>query len=129
MDKKNKQAGEGQQGKNQYQGNQQRKNEPTSQKGSESHARQQQPGSQDSKSEQQSQRSGNEPSVAQQSGKSEQTITNQDQQRQATNAGDSNRPMGEEETEGDRQREERLKPYKNVGDDSGETDKKTPTMK
>jgi hypothetical protein len=35
--------------------------------------------------------------------------------------------MGEEETEGD-PGQERIKPYKNIGDDSEETEKKTPSM-
>ena len=75
--------------------------------------------------ERQGQESGRE--EGSQSG-SQRNITNQDQQRQPTNAGDSGQPMGEEETEGDRQQDERLKPYKNVGDDSEEVEKKTPTM-
>lgn len=63
------------------------------------------------------------------SSQSSETITNQDQQRQATNAGDSNRPMGEEETEGDRQREEQLKPYITEGNDSAQTEKNSATVK
>lgn len=130
MDNKNqRQSDQGQQGRNQNQGNQQRKNEPAAQRGNENQGRQQEGSKQQSVP--QSQRAGTDMSQSgsQQSGRSGQTITNQDEQRQATNSGDSSRPMGEEETEGDRQRQERLKPYTNVGDDSGETDKKSPTMK
>jgi hypothetical protein len=51
-------------------------------------------------------------------------LTNQDEQRKSTNVGGGNRGEGEEESEGD----ERIKPYKNIGDDSEEVEKKTPTM-
>ncbi len=54
-------------------------------------------------------------------------ITNQDQQRQVTNADAGNRPMGEEETEGDR-RDEHLKAYKNP-EASGSVSKHSPTVK
>lgn len=49
------------------------------------------------------------------------TITNQDEQRQVTNSGDSKSPMGEEETEGDRQRSNQLSNYKNSQDNTGRT--------
>jgi hypothetical protein len=109
--------------------NQQRRNEPSAadkklgQRGS---ATQHQPSGQQRPP---SSQSDSIQSGAEQTGRSNQTITNQDEQRQATNAGSSDTPMGEEETEGDRQREEKLKPYKNVGEDSGETEKKSPVMK
>jgi hypothetical protein len=62
-----------------------------------------------------------------QSGEWQRPLTNQDEQRKPTNAGNSDSPMGEEETEGD-PGQERIKPYKNIGDDSKETEKKEPTM-
>jgi hypothetical protein len=62
-----------------------------------------------------------------QSGEWQRPLTNQDEQRKPTNAGSSDAPMGEEETEGD-PGQERIKPYKNIGDDSEETEKKTPSM-
>jgi hypothetical protein len=62
-----------------------------------------------------------------QSGEWKRPLTNQDEQRKTTNAGNSDSPMGEEETEGD-PGEERIKPYKNIGDDSEEVEKKTPSM-
>jgi hypothetical protein len=54
------------------------------------------------KSENESQRGGNHlaQSDAQQSMQPDNTITNQDSQRQVTNSGETNRPMGEKETEG-----------------------------
>lgn len=54
-------------------------------------------------------------------------ITNQDEQRRATNAGNSNDVMGEQEIEGDRWRNDRSRPYKN-GDDFINIQRKTPTM-
>jgi hypothetical protein len=59
-----------------------------------------------------------------QSGELRKPLTNQDEQRKSTNIGGGNRGEGEEESEGD----ERIKPYKNIGDDSEEVEKKTPTM-
>jgi hypothetical protein len=60
-----------------------------------------------------------------QSGEWKRPLTNQDEERKSTNVGKTtDNPTGEEESEGD----ERLKPYKNVGDDSEEVEKKTPTM-
>jgi hypothetical protein len=125
--KSQKQTGQGKQD----QANAQRKNEPTANARGAEQGRQQQPGSnQNQQTGQQAHRSSADSaqSGSSQTGKSDQTITNQDEQRQVTNSGGS-KPLGEEETEGDRQREERLKPYKNAGDDSGETEKKSPTMK
>ncbi len=63
-----------------------------------------------------------------QSGELKRPITNQDQQRQTTNAGSNEPAMGEEETEGDRRQHERIEPYKNMGDDSKDIEKKKPTM-
>lgn len=54
-------------------------------------------------------------------------VTNQDAQRKTTNAQGADQPMGEEETEGE-PGQERIKPYKNIGDDSEEVEKKTPSM-
>ena len=54
-------------------------------------------------------------------------ITNQDEQRRATNAGNTNDVMGEQETEGDRWRIDRSRPYKN-SDDFMNIQRKTPTM-
>lgn len=127
--KSQNQTGQGKQGQAQDQSGQ-RKNEPTANVRGTEQGRQQQPGSKvNQQTGQQAHQSESNQGGSSQTGKSDQTITNQDEQRQATNSGTSNRPMGEEETEGDRQREERLKPYKNAGDDSGETEKKSPTMK
>jgi hypothetical protein len=61
------------------------------------------------------------------SGEWKRPLTNHDEQRKPTNAGNSGEPMGEEETEGD-PGQERIKPYKNIGDDSEEVEKKTPSM-
>lgn len=64
-------------------------------------------------------------SGSQQSAEWKRPLTNQDEQQETTNADKSDdSAIGEEESEGD----ERLKPYKNIGDDSEETEKKTPTM-
>jgi hypothetical protein len=54
-------------------------------------------------------------------------ITNQDEQRRATNAGNANDVMGEQETEGDRWRNNRSRPYIN-SDDFINIQRKTPTM-
>lgn len=62
-----------------------------------------------------------------QAGEWQRPLTNQDEQKKRTNAGDSDSPLGENETEGD-PGQERLKPYKNIGDDSEDVEKKTPTM-
>ena len=130
--KSDKQTGQGKHGQAQNHGNMQRKNEPTANTRGMEQGRQQQPGSKvNTQSGQQAHRSSSDTAqgASSQTGKSEQNITNQDEQRQVTNSGNSNKPMGEEETEGDRQRDERLKPYKNAGDDSGNTEKKSPTMR
>jgi hypothetical protein len=124
--KNTKQSGKGQAPQGKGQGNQQRKNDPTAQ--SDKHTKQQSSSSPNQPGGQPRTQPDSAQNTSEQSGRSNQTITNQDEQHQVTNAG-SDKPMGEEETEGDRQREERLKPYKNVGDDSGETEKKSPTMK
>jgi hypothetical protein len=120
--KSQKQTGQGKQD----QANTQRKNEPTTNARGAEQGRQQQPGSnQNQQTGQQAHRSSAdsvESGSSQTGSKSDQTITNQDEQRQVTNS-DSNKPLGEEETEGDRQREERLEPYKNAGEDSGETER------
>ena len=134
MDKNrsDKQTGLGKQGQAQDQGNTQRKKEPTASGRHSDQDRHQQPGSKtNQQTGQQAHKSSSDSAQGNtsQTSKSDQNITNQDEQRQVTNSGSGSKPMGEEETEGDRQREERLKPYKNVGDDSGETDKKSPTMK
>ena len=134
MDKNgsDKQTGLGKQGQAQDQGNTQRKKEPTAGNRNSDQSRHQQPGSKvKQQTGQEAHRSSSDTAQGNpsQSSKSDKTVTNQDEQRQVTNSGSDSKPMGEEETEGDRQREERLKPYKNVGDDSGETDKKSPTMK
>lgn len=54
-------------------------------------------------------------------------ITNHDEQRRATNAGNTNDVMDEQETEGDRWRTDRSRPYKN-SDDFMNIQRKTPTM-
>ena len=54
-------------------------------------------------------------------------LTNQDEQRKTTNVQNNDNALSEEETEGE-QHHERIKPYKNVGDDSEEVEKKTPSM-
>jgi hypothetical protein len=59
-----------------------------------------------------------------QSGEWPRPLTNQDEQKKSTNIGGGNRGEGDEQSEGD----ERIKPYKNIGDDSEEVEKKTPTM-
>ena len=134
MDKNrsDKQSGQGKKGQGQSQINSQRKGEPNASTRSMEQDRHR-PGStvkQETGQQAQHSMSGNSTqSPSSQSSNGGQSITNQDQQRQVTNADNTGRPMGEEETEGDRQREERLKPYKNAGDDSGETEKKSPTMK
>jgi hypothetical protein len=61
------------------------------------------------------------------SGEWQRPLTNQDEQRKPTNAGARDAPMEEEETEGDLGKE-RIKPYKNIGDDSEEVERKTPSM-
>jgi hypothetical protein len=134
MDKNrsDKQTGLGKKGQAQDQGNTQRKKEPTASSHRSEQNRHQQPGSnvsQQTGQETHKSATASAQGNTSQNSKSEQNITNQDEQRQVTNAGAGSNPMGEEETEGDRQREERLKPYKNVGDDSGETEKNSPTMK
>ena len=63
-------------------------------------------------------------SESSQSGEWRRPLTNQDEERKSTNIGGGNRGEGEEESEGD----QRIKPYKNIGDDSEEVEKKTPTM-
>ena len=66
-----------------------------------------------------------EKSSAQQAGEWRRPLTNQDESKQPTNAGDSDeKPVGDEESEGDK----RIEPYKNIGDDSEEVQKKTPSM-
>jgi len=47
-----------------------------------------------------------------QSGQGQRVVTNQDEQRRATNTGNTGEVMGEEETEGDPSK--RIKPYKNL---------------
>ena len=68
---------------------------------------------------------GQQPQGGEQAGEWKRPLTNQDEERQVTNAGKSDdNATGEEESEGD----QRIKPYKNIGDDSEEVEKKTPTM-
>lgn len=54
-------------------------------------------------------------------------ITNHDEQRKTTNAGDGGEPMGEQETEGDRRRY-RLKPYLSAVAEYGVAERTHPVM-
>jgi hypothetical protein len=68
-------------------------------------------------------------SESSQAGEWKRPLTNQDEQQKPTNAGEGDDAgLTEEQTEGDRRQDERLRPYKNVGDDSEEVEKKTPSM-
>lgn len=54
-------------------------------------------------------------------------VTNQDEQRKTTNAGDSDQPMGEQETEGDRRRY-RVRPYLSAVTEYGMDERIRPVM-
>lgn len=106
----------GKQQENTNHGRYERKNDPVANQGSGSEK------SQTDRSREQSQ--GNQ----QQSGEWKRPLTNQDEQRKPTNTGASNDTgLNEEEQEGDSS-QERIKPYKNMGDDSKEVERKTPSM-
>jgi hypothetical protein len=54
-------------------------------------------------------------------------VTNQDEQRKTTNAGNSDEPMGEQETEGDRRRY-RLRPHLSPVTEYGMAERTRPVM-
>lgn len=60
----------------------------------------------------------------QQAGEWKRPLTNQDESKKETNVGKTGEGVGEEESEGDK----RIEPYKNIGDDSEEVQKNTPSM-
>jgi hypothetical protein len=63
------------------------------------------------------------------SGQLKKTVTNHDAQRKITNSGNADDVMGEQETEGDRRRNERFRSYKTTEDDFlKHFERKTPTM-
>jgi hypothetical protein len=80
-----------------------------------------QPGSQPEPREQ--------PAAPEQTSEGKGPITNQDEQRQATNAGnDQEAPVNASQPAADRRHEERSQPYKNTGKDSEEIEEETTTM-
>jgi hypothetical protein len=59
---------------------------------------------------------------------SKKPVTNHDEQKKATNSGNSDEVMGEQETEGDQRRKERFRSYKTTVDDLKNFERKTPAM-
>ncbi|MFZ6008959.1 MAG: hypothetical protein ACOYXT_01330 [Bacteroidota bacterium] len=115
------------QGQGKDQPNQQHKNEPSAQQGSGSaHAQSERQEEQSRLGNQGGTGQGNQGTGA--AGEWKKPVVNEDEQRKATNT-PSNTSVSGERSEEDDQSQKRVEPYKNIGDDSEETEKKEPVMK